>query len=80
MYLEDIKAGRRFIDVAREITQNKPVIVLKGGRTDVGRKTAASHTASLAGNAAVYNAVFKQSRHHPGQQLPRPVQYHQSLL
>jgi acyl-CoA synthetase (NDP forming) len=62
MYLEDIKAGRRFIDVAREITQNKPVIVLKGGRTDVGRKTAASHTASLAGNAAVYNAVFKQSR------------------
>jgi acyl-CoA synthetase (NDP forming) len=39
MYLEDIKAGRRFIDVAREITTRKPVIVLKGGRTDVGRKT-----------------------------------------
>lgn len=62
MYLEDIKAGRRFIDVAREVTRQKPVIVLKGGRTDVGRKTAASHTASIAGNAAIYNAVFNQSR------------------
>ena len=62
MYLEDIKAGRRFIDVAREVTRHKPVIVLKGGRTEAGRKTAASHTASLAGNAAIYNAVFNQSR------------------
>jgi acetate---CoA ligase (ADP-forming) len=62
MYLEDIKAGRRFIDVARDVTRKKPVIVLKGGRTDVGRKTAASHTASMAGNAAIYNAVFNQSR------------------
>lgn len=62
MYLEDIKAGRRFIDVAREVTRYKPVIVLKGGRTDVGRKTAASHTASIAGNTAIYNAVFTQSR------------------
>jgi len=61
MYLEDIKAGRRFIDVAREITRHKPVIVLKGGRTDIGRKTAASHTASIAGNYEIYNAVFKQS-------------------
>ena len=62
MYQEDIKAGRRFIDVAREVTRHKPVIMLKGGRTDVGRKTAASHTASIAGNTAVYNAVFEQSR------------------
>ncbi len=62
MYMEDIKAGRRFIDVAREVTRNKPVIVLKGGRTDIGRKTAASHTASIAGNAAIYNAAFTQSK------------------
>jgi acyl-CoA synthetase (NDP forming) len=61
MYLEDIKAGRRFIDVAREVTRTKPVIALKGGRTDIGKKTAASHTASLAGNAEVYKAAFKQS-------------------
>ena len=62
MYLEDIKAGRRFIDVAREVTKTKPIVVLKGGRTDIGRRTAASHTASIAGNAAIYNAVFAQSR------------------
>ncbi|MBN2240594.1 MAG: CoA-binding protein [Dehalococcoidales bacterium] len=61
MYVEDIKAGRRFIDVARKVTERKPVIVLKGGRTDIGRKTAASHTASIAGKYEVYRAVFKQS-------------------
>jgi acyl-CoA synthetase (NDP forming) len=61
MYLEDIKAGRRFVDVAREITKKKPVIVLKGGRTAVGRKTAASHTASIAGSYEVYSAAFRQS-------------------
>ena len=62
MYLEDIKAGRRFIDIAREVSKTKPIVVLKGGRTDAGRKTAASHTASIAGNAAIYNAAFAQSR------------------
>lgn len=61
MYLEDIKAGRRFIDVSREVTRRKPVIVLKGGRTDIGRKTAASHTASIAGSYEVYSAAFRQS-------------------
>ncbi len=61
MYLEDIKAGRRFVDVAREITAKKPVVVLKGGRTEIGRKTAASHTASIAGQYEIYKAAFKQS-------------------
>ncbi|MDD5510364.1 MAG: CoA-binding protein [Dehalococcoidales bacterium] len=62
MYLEDIKAGRRFIDVAKEVTCHKPIIALKGGRTTVGLRTAASHTASIAGNNDIYNAVFRQSR------------------
>jgi len=60
MYIEDVKAGRKFIDVAREVTSRKPIIALKSGRTDIGTKAAASHTASIAGNAAIYSAVFDQ--------------------
>ncbi|MEM2727147.1 MAG: acetate--CoA ligase family protein [Archaeoglobaceae archaeon] len=61
MYLEDVKAGRRFIEVAKKITQKKPVIVLKTGRTEEGKKAASTHTASLAGNDRIYSAVFRQA-------------------
>lgn len=61
MYLEDIKRGRRFIDAARRITARKPVIVLKSGRTEAGKKAVSSHTASLAGNDLIYDAAFRQA-------------------
>jgi len=61
MYLESVKGGRRFIDVAKQITKTKPIIVLKAGRTEAGRKAVASHTASMAGNDTVYEAIFKQA-------------------
>lgn len=61
MYLESVKGERRFIDVARRITKTKPIIVLKAGRTEAGRKAVASHTASMAGNDTVYEAIFKQA-------------------
>ena len=61
MYLEDVKTGRRFIDVARRITAEKPVIVLKSGRTEAGKKAVSSHTASLAGNDTIYDAAFRQA-------------------
>jgi acyl-CoA synthetase (NDP forming) len=61
MYLEDVKGGRKFIDVAREVTAKKPVIILKSGRTEAGKKAVSSHTASLAGNDLIYDAVFKQA-------------------
>ena len=60
MYLESVKAGRRFLDVAKRITVEKPVIVLKSGRTDAGKKAVASHTASLAGNDQIFSAVLRQ--------------------
>lgn len=61
MYLESVKGGRRFIDVAKRITRDKPIIALKSGRTEAGKKAVASHTASMAGNDLVYSAVFKQA-------------------
>jgi len=61
MYLESVKGGRRFIDVAKRITKDKPIIALKSGRTEAGKKAVASHTASIAGNDLVYSAVFKQA-------------------
>jgi acyl-CoA synthetase (NDP forming) len=60
MYLESAKGGRRFLDVAKRITKTKPVIVLKSGRTDAGKKAVSSHTASLAGNDQVFSGVFRQ--------------------
>jgi len=61
MYLESVKAGRRFVDVAKRITEKKAVVALKSGRTEAGSKAVASHTASMAGNDLVYDAVFKQA-------------------
>ncbi len=60
MYIEDVKGGRRFVDVARRVTRTKPVIAVKSGRTDAGKKAVSSHTASLAGNDEVYDSVFRQ--------------------
>ena len=61
MYLESVKGGRRFVDVAREVTREKPVIALKSGRTEAGKKAVTSHTASLAGNDQVYSGVLRQA-------------------
>ena len=59
-YLEGVKRGKEFIEVARKATLKKPVIIIKGGTTEEGSKAVHSHTASLAGSAEAYHAVFKQ--------------------
>lgn len=60
-YLEGINNGARFLEVARRVARRKPIIILKAGR---GTRTIAaikSHTGSLAGSFAAYEAAFKQS-------------------
>ncbi len=59
-YIEGVKDGKRFIEMAARTTLKKPVIAIKAGRTEAGARAAASHTGSLAGNIAIYNAAFKQ--------------------
>ncbi len=61
MYMEDVRSGKRFVDVASRAAVRKPVIVLKSGRTEAGKKAVSSHTASLAGNDEVNSAAFRQS-------------------
>ncbi len=61
LYMEDVTSGRRFVDVARRVSALRPVIALKTGRTEEGKKAVSSHTASLAGNDAINSAAFRQS-------------------
>lgn len=61
LYIESVKNGRRFFESARRVSRRKPVVVLKGGRTEAGGKAAASHTGALASNIRVFNAACRQA-------------------
>jgi acyl-CoA synthetase (NDP forming) len=60
-YIEGVRDGRAFMQALKRASSRKPVVVLKGGRTDAGGRTAVSHTAALAGSAAVWDAAVRQS-------------------
>jgi acyl-CoA synthetase (NDP forming) len=59
-YIEGLREGRRFFQLAKRITRNKPIVVLKAGRTEGAARAARSHTAALSGEDATYEAMFKQ--------------------
>jgi acyl-CoA synthetase (NDP forming) len=60
-YLEDIGDGRRFFDLLRNASTPKPLVLMKGGRSELGRMAAASHTGALADNMAAWNALCAQT-------------------
>ncbi|MDT3435344.1 acetate--CoA ligase alpha subunit [Haloarcula sp. 1CSR25-25] len=55
-YLEDINDGSSFVQTAREVTQETPIVLVKSGRTDAGASAAASHTGAMAGSERAYEA------------------------
>jgi acetyltransferase len=61
IYMESIGDARAFLSAAREVALNKPIIVIKAGRTPAAAKAAASHTGSLTGSDAVLDAAFKRA-------------------
>ncbi len=61
VYLEGVGDGRHFFDVVRRITPKKPVVVLRGGLTEIGGRAAASHTGAMAGAAEVFMAAAHQA-------------------
>jgi len=60
-YIEGIKDGGRFRRILRELCATKPVVVLKGGSSQAGARTAASHTGSMAGSDEVWDGLLKQA-------------------
>ena len=62
VYLEGVRDGKRFLEVARKITPKKPIVVIKAGKSAAGAEAAKSHTGSLAGAAEAYKAAFHQAR------------------
>jgi acetyl coenzyme A synthetase (ADP forming)-like protein len=60
LYIEGVRDGRKFMEVARDAVRKKPVVVLKGGRTAKGAEAVLSHTRSLAGSDKIFGAAFKQ--------------------
>ncbi|HLK46880.1 MAG TPA: bifunctional acetate--CoA ligase family protein/GNAT family N-acetyltransferase [Bryobacteraceae bacterium] len=60
IYMESIGNARSFLSAAREVALNKPIIVIKPGRTAAAAKAAASHTGSLTGSDEVLEAAFRR--------------------
>ena len=61
IYVESLREGRRFFEIARDPRRGKPIVLLKGGRSRAGQAAARSHTGALAGEYAVARAAFKQA-------------------
>jgi acetyltransferase len=59
-YLEGIKDGSRFMELARRISQEKPIVILKAGRAEAGARAVSSHTGTVAGSDHAYDAAFRQ--------------------
>ncbi|MFO3797200.1 MAG: acetate--CoA ligase family protein, partial [Anaerolineales bacterium] len=77
LYLESLKEGERFLQVARAASRRLPILVLKAGRSPAGQKAAASHTGALATDDALFDAAFEWAgmmRVENGEQLLRWAQ------
>ena len=63
LYVEGFGDGRKFINTAKKVMKekNKPIVIWKSGRTELGAKQAASHTGSLGGSNAIIMGAFKQA-------------------
>ena len=59
LYVESVPRGRFFAEIARRAT--KPLVVLKGGRSEAGAQAALSHTASLSGNSRLLDGVLQMT-------------------
>jgi acyl-CoA synthetase (NDP forming) len=72
-YIEGVKDGERFLEALKKAARTKPTIVLKGGKTEAGIATAASHTGALSSSIQVWNAIIRQSAAIPADHLDQLV-------
>ncbi len=61
LYTEAIGDGRRFVEILRDLDGAKPVVLMKGGMTEQGKRAAASHTGALASDGRVWRALAEQT-------------------
>ncbi len=61
LYIETIRRGRAFIDLARSIAPRKPIVAFYAGGSEAGKRASFSHTGALAGPDRLYDGVFRQS-------------------
>jgi len=61
LYIEEIKRGKKFLELVRDITPKKPIIAIYGGGSEAGNRASTSHTGSIAGNGKIYDALFKET-------------------
>ena len=61
IYIEEIKRGKRFLELAKEITKKKPIIAIYVGGSKASKRAAMSHTGAMAGNYKIYDAAFKET-------------------
>ena len=61
VYIESPREGQRFFNTLRQVTLEKPVIIVKGGRGEAGNRATVSHTASLAGSMNTWEAMVTQA-------------------
>lgn len=60
-YTEGIDNGREFIEEAKKTSKEKPIVMVKSGRTDKGGSAASSHTGSISGSYEAYKAAFRKA-------------------
>ncbi|MFW9818145.1 MAG: CoA-binding protein [Candidatus Thorarchaeota archaeon] len=61
LYIEEIKRGKKFLKLAKDITPKKPIIAIYVGGSKAGNRALQSHTGSLAGNSKIYDGLFKET-------------------
>jgi acyl-CoA synthetase (NDP forming) len=61
LYIESVKNGRRFFEGARRVGKKKPIVLLKGGRSQAGNRAAASHTGAMTSDIKIFDAVCRQA-------------------
>jgi len=61
LYIEELKRGKRFLELAREVSRKKPIIAIYVGGSEAGNRALQSHTGALAGESKIFDTVFKET-------------------
>lgn len=61
IYMEGLANGRKFVDIAKQVSKKKPIVIIKAGKSTRGAQAVSSHTGSMAGSDAVFDVAFREA-------------------